>query len=53
MEPVTHRAAHHIVTSGPPVIARPCRLTEDKLTLTKIELDTLFAGDIVRPSCGP
>lgn len=50
---VTDRVAHHIVTTGPPVTARPRRLAPDKLACAKREFDTLLAKGIVRPSLSP
>jgi hypothetical protein len=50
---VTNRVAHHIVTRGPPVTARPRRLAPDKLAVAKREFDTLLRKGIVRPSHSP
>ena len=48
--PVKHGVAHHIVTEGHPVFARPRRLSPEKLVATKAEFNKLLNMGIVRPS---
>lgn len=45
-----HTILHHIPTKGPPVSARPRRLTPDKLAVAKAEFDHMLQLGIVRPS---
>lgn len=47
------RVAHHIVTSGPPVAKRPRRLTGEKLTTARVEIEFLLEHGIIRPSSSP
>ena len=48
--PVKHGVAHHIVTEGRPVFARPRRLSPEKLVAAKAEFNKLLNMGIVRPS---
>uniref|UniRef100_A0A0C9RQ48 RNA-directed DNA polymerase n=1 Tax=Fopius arisanus TaxID=64838 RepID=A0A0C9RQ48_9HYME len=42
--------SHHIVTTGPPVVERPRRLTGEKLQAAKDEFDLLLQYNIIQPS---
>ncbi len=48
--PITHGVSHHIVTDGPPVFARPRRLSPEKLISAKAEFSKLLDMGIIRPS---
>ena len=48
--PVRHGVSHHIVTEGPPVFARPRRLSPEKLTAAKAEFNKLIDMGIIQPS---
>ena len=48
--PVKHGVTHHIVTEGPPVFARPRRLSPEKLVAAKTEFNKLIDMGIIRPS---
>ena len=48
--PVGSLSTHHIITKGPPVFARPRRLSPEKAAEEKKQLDELLALDIIRPS---
>ena len=48
--PVKHGVAHHIVTEGRPVFARPRRVSPEKLVATKAEFNKLLNMGSVRPS---
>ena len=45
-----HGVSHHIVTEGPPVFARPRRLSPEKLATAKAEFNKLLEMGIIRPS---
>ena len=47
---VKHSVMHHIVTTGPPVHARPRRLPPERLHVAKGEFDHMMELGIVRPS---
>ncbi|CAI9717430.1 Hypothetical predicted protein [Octopus vulgaris] len=49
-QPIKHDVTHHIKTSGPPVAARPRRLTPDRLKAVKREFLHLLDLGIIRPS---
>lgn len=49
-QPVKHAVTHHIVTNGPPVFARPRRLTRERLTVARREFDHMLQLGIIRPS---
>ncbi|CAH8649038.1 unnamed protein product [Dicrocoelium dendriticum] len=53
LPPVTTEVAHHIVTRGQPVSARPRRLAPDKLRAARAEFDHMLQLGIVRPSNSP
>ena len=48
--PIKHEVTHHIVTSGPPVSARPRRLAPDRLSAAKREFEHMLQLGIIRPS---
>ena len=48
--PVKHDTTHFIETSGPPVSARACRLSPERLTAAKAEFQHMLDLGIVRPS---
>ena len=48
--PVRHDVTHHIMTSGPPISARPRRLAPERLRVAKQEFDHMLQLGIVRPS---
>ncbi|GFX95933.1 retrovirus-related Pol polyprotein from transposon opus [Trichonephila clavipes] len=48
----SHVTVHHIITTGPPVTARPRRL-HPKLYAVKVEFEFLLAQGIIRPSKSP
>ena len=49
-QPVKHNVTHHIVTTGPPVNARPRRLSPDKLKAARQEFDHMMELGIIRSS---
>ena len=51
--PVLHNVAHHIVTSGPPVFAKPRRLAPERLAAAKQEFQHMLDLGIIRPSESP
>ena len=51
--PVKHNVTHHITTTGPPVNARPRRLSSDKLHIAKAEFNHMLDLGIIRPSKSP
>jgi len=48
-----HEVEHHILTTGPPVHARPRRLPPDKLAAAKAEFKTMEQMGIIRRSDSP
>lgn len=48
--PVKHTITHHIATSGPPVFARPRRLSGERLAIARREFEHMLELGIVRPS---
>ncbi|GBP17365.1 hypothetical protein EVAR_70487_1 [Eumeta japonica] len=48
--PITTTTTHHIVTTGPPVFARPRRLAGERLEAAKKEFQFLMEKGICRPS---
>ncbi len=44
---------HHIVTTGPPIAAKFCRLDGDKLEAAKVELKQLEADVVMQLSTSP
>ncbi|GFW95148.1 retrovirus-related Pol polyprotein from transposon opus [Trichonephila clavipes] len=49
----SHGTVHHIITTGPPVIARPKRLHPKLYDAVKVEFEFLLAQGIIRPSKSP
>ncbi len=49
----THGVQHHIVTRGPPVSSKFCRLDREKLAADKAEFATLERDGIIRRSASP
>ncbi|GFX14716.1 transposon Tf2-8 polyprotein [Trichonephila clavipes] len=49
----SHGTVHHIITTGPPVTARPRRLHPKLYDAVKIEFEFLLAQGIIRPSKSP
>ncbi|XP_075533613.1 uncharacterized protein LOC142566665 [Dermacentor variabilis] len=49
-KPVQHDVRHHILTTGPPVFARPRRLAPDKLKIVRAEFEHMLELGIIRPS---
>ncbi|GFX63056.1 retrovirus-related Pol polyprotein from transposon opus [Trichonephila clavipes] len=49
----SHGTVHHIITTGPPVTARPRRLHPKLYDAVKVEFEFLLAQDIIRPSKSP
>ena len=47
---VKHDVKHHIVTEGPPVFARPRRLSPEKLQVAKKEFNEMLTLGIIQPS---
>ena len=47
---LSHDVTHHIVTTGPPVHARPRRLPPDKLKIAKAEFDQMLSLGVIQPS---
>ncbi|XP_064479736.1 uncharacterized protein LOC135393089 [Ornithodoros turicata] len=48
-----HAVTHTIVTTGPPVTARPRRLTGDRLKIARQEFDHMLQLGLIRPSSSP
>lgn len=48
--PAKHGVTHHILTTGPPVSARPRRLAGERLAIARREFDHMLQLGIVRPS---
>ena len=48
--PIKHDVTHHIITSGPPVSARPRRLAPERLKIARKEFDHMLQLGIIRPS---
>ncbi|GFV55514.1 transposon Ty3-I Gag-Pol polyprotein [Trichonephila clavipes] len=49
----SHGTVHHIITTGPPVTARPRRLHPKLYDAVKVEFEFLLASGIIRPSKVP
>ncbi|GBL77604.1 hypothetical protein AVEN_152853-1 [Araneus ventricosus] len=49
-QPVKHTTVHHIVTKGPPVVAKPRRLAPDRLKIAKSEFRNMMHLGHLRPS---
>ncbi|GBN63691.1 hypothetical protein AVEN_180259-1 [Araneus ventricosus] len=49
-QPVKHTTVHHIVTKGPPVVAKPRRLAPDLLKIAKSEFQNMMYLGHLRPS---
>ncbi|GFY09913.1 retrovirus-related Pol polyprotein from transposon opus [Trichonephila clavipes] len=49
----SHGTVHHIITTGPPVTARPRRLHPKLYDTVKVEFEFLLAQGIIRPSKSP
>ncbi|GFV82681.1 retrovirus-related Pol polyprotein from transposon opus [Trichonephila clavipes] len=49
----SHGTVHHIITTGPPVTARPRRLYLKLYDAVKVEFEFLLAQGIIRPSKSP
>ncbi|GFW06528.1 retrovirus-related Pol polyprotein from transposon 17.6 [Trichonephila clavipes] len=49
----SHGTVHHIITTGPPVTARPRRLHPKLYHAVKVEFEFLLARGIIRPSKSP
>ncbi|GFV85233.1 retrovirus-related Pol polyprotein from transposon 297 [Trichonephila clavipes] len=49
----SHGTVHHIITTGPPVTARPRRLYPKLYDAVKVEFEFLLAQGIIRPSKSP
>ena len=48
--PVKHDITHHIITTGPPVSARPRRLAPERLQIAKREFEHMLQLGTIRPS---
>ena len=48
--PVRHDVTHHITTTGPPVRARACRLTPERLKIARHEFEHMIELGIIRLS---
>ena len=48
--PIKHQVTHHITTTGPPVFARPRRLSPERLKVARNEFEHMLQLGIVRPS---
>ena len=48
-----HQTVHHIVTKGPPIHARPRRLSPSKLTIARNEFNNMLNMGIIRRSASP
>ncbi|GBN91385.1 hypothetical protein AVEN_138373-1 [Araneus ventricosus] len=49
-QPVKYNTVHHIVTKGPPVVAKPPRLAPDRLKIAKSEFQNMMHLGHLRPS---
>ncbi|GFX02623.1 transposon Tf2-9 polyprotein [Trichonephila clavipes] len=49
----SHGTVHHIITTGPPVTAKPRRLHPKLYDAVKVEFEFLLAQGIIRPSKSP
>ncbi|GFW72649.1 retrovirus-related Pol polyprotein from transposon 297 [Trichonephila clavipes] len=49
----SHGTVHHIITTGPPVTARPRRLHPKLYDAVKVKFEFLLAQGIIRPSKSP
>ncbi|GFS79382.1 gag-pol polyprotein [Trichonephila clavipes] len=49
----SHGTVHHIITTGPPVTARPRRLHPKLYDAVKVKFESLLAQGIIRPSKSP
>ncbi|GFT45349.1 retrovirus-related Pol polyprotein from transposon opus [Trichonephila clavipes] len=49
----SHGTVHHIITTGPPVTARPRRLHPKLYDAVKVEFEFFLAQGIIRPSKSP
>ncbi|GFS76310.1 hypothetical protein TNCV_4668341 [Trichonephila clavipes] len=49
----SHGTVHHIITTGPPITARPRRLHPKLYDAVKVEFEFLLAQGIIRPSKSP
>jgi hypothetical protein len=49
----THGVEHFIVTSGPPIAQKFCRLDPEKLAVAKSDFDKMEAEGIIRRSTSP
>ncbi|XP_054706732.1 uncharacterized protein LOC129216542 [Uloborus diversus] len=47
---VKHNTVHHIITKGPPVVAKPRRLAPDRLKIAKQEFQNMMHQGHIRPS---
>ena len=47
---LNHDVSHHIITNGPPVHARPRRLSPEKLKIAKAEFDQMLQLGVIQPS---
>ena len=45
-QPVKHNTVHHIITTGPPVVAKPRRLAPDRFKEAKSEFKICYSWDI-------
>ena len=52
-QPVRCNIKHHVITSGPPVVSRVCRLSPERLAFLKQEIRQLLESGIVVPSSSP
>lgn len=50
---VQHNVLHHITTTGPPVHAKPRRLSPEKLRLARQAFDHMLELGIIQPSSSP
>ena len=48
--PIKHNVTHHISTAGPPVHARPCRLSPKRLKAACQEFEHMLQQGIIHPS---
>ena len=48
--PIKHDITHHIITTGPPVYARPRCLAPERLQIAKREFEHMLQLGIIRPS---
>ncbi|GFX18045.1 retrovirus-related Pol polyprotein from transposon opus [Trichonephila clavipes] len=49
-QPIKHNTVHFIKTNGPPVVAKPRRLTPDRLAIAKSEFQHMMQLGHLRPS---